>query len=108
MLTNQTISHPVALAVAKYLSHRRDVPQERVVRCKEALKIVGRINREHIYELNKDYEHITVRKHFKKYVEQKGRELDYDGLSHLGRVDPTHSVSKLGLGQGEGRAGMTL
>ena len=45
MLTNQTISHPVALAVAKYLSHRRDVPQERVVRCKEALRIVGRINR---------------------------------------------------------------
>lgn len=34
MLTNQTISHPVALAVAQYLSHQRDIPASRVARCK--------------------------------------------------------------------------
>jgi hypothetical protein len=45
MLTGQTISHEVALTVAKYLSHRGDIPSERIVRCKQALRIVGRINR---------------------------------------------------------------
>ena len=49
MLTNQKISHELALRVASYLSHRGEVPVSRIVRCKEALKIVGRVNREHIY-----------------------------------------------------------
>lgn len=55
MLTNQKISHEVALRVADYLSHRKEIPQNRILKCKEALKIVGKINREHIYELSKDY-----------------------------------------------------
>lgn len=75
MLTGQTISHKLALVVSKYLSHRRDIPQERIVRCKQALKIVGRINREHIYDINKDYEHITIRKQFKKYLESESERI---------------------------------
>lgn len=68
MVTNQKISHPIALAVGQYLSHKRPIPNDRIVRCKEALKIVGKINREHIYEFNKEYEHITTRKHFRKFL----------------------------------------
>lgn len=68
MMTNQKIPHKLALLVSRYLSHRRKVPEERIRRCKDALKIVGRINREHIYELSKDYEHITIRKRFNKYL----------------------------------------
>ena len=45
MLTNQTISHPVAQAVSVYLSHSRELPKKRIDRCKECLKIVGKINR---------------------------------------------------------------
>ena len=92
MVTNQKISHPIALAVSHYLSHKRPIPSDRIVRCKEALKIVGKINREHIYELNKDYEHITIRKHLKRYMEERGEQLDFDGLSYLTEVDPTHSA----------------
>ena len=71
MLTNQTISHKVARAVSSYLSHVRDIPQERIDRCKEALKVVGKINREHIYDFTRDYEHITQRKHFNKYLQNR-------------------------------------
>jgi hypothetical protein len=68
MVTNQIIPHELALAVGQYLSHRGPVPRERIFRCKEALKIVGKINREHIYALNQDYQHITIRKGLKRYI----------------------------------------
>lgn len=68
MLTNQIISHEVAVQVGRYLSHRREVPTERIERCKEVLKVVGRINREHIYDLHQDYQHITHRKHLGDYL----------------------------------------
>ena len=90
MLTNQIISHEVAVQVGQYLSHRRQVPTERIERCKEALRVVGRINREHIYDIHQDYEHITHRKHFGDYLEKRQTELDSTALEFLSRVDPTH------------------
>ena len=91
MLTNQTISHPVAQAVSIYLSHKRDIPQERIDRCKECLRVVGKINREHIYDFSRDYEHITTRKHFQKYLSRRQEELDSSALEMMGEVDPTHN-----------------
>jgi|JI10StandDraft_1071094.scaffolds.fasta_scaffold1232307_2 hypothetical protein len=88
MLTNQKISHETALNVGKYMSHRREVPESRILRCKEALKIIGRISREHIYELSKDYEHITVRKRLNQYLDKRRQELDEMSLEYLTRVDP--------------------
>jgi hypothetical protein len=75
MLTNQKIPHNLALLVSRYLSHRREVPEDRIRRCKAALRIVGRINREHIYDMSKDYEHITVRKHLDKYINERQKQL---------------------------------
>lgn len=55
MVTNQVIPHELASQVGAYLSHRREVPAERVERCKEALRVVGRINRDHIYDFHQEY-----------------------------------------------------
>jgi ABC-type transporter Mla MlaB component len=77
--------------VGRYLSHRRQVPAERVERCKEALKVVGRINRDSIYDLHQEYPHITVRKHFTDYLAHRSSQLDSSALAFLGRVDPTHA-----------------
>lgn len=91
MLTNQVISHEIATQVGNYLSHRREIPAERIERCKEALKVVGRINRDNIYDFNHEYQHITVRKHFANYLEKRSSELDSSAIEFLSRVDPTHS-----------------
>lgn len=92
MLTNQTISHNVASLVSTYLSHSRDIPSERIERCKDCLKITGRINREHIYDINHEYQHITVRKHFNKYLQKREEELNSTSLAFLQRVDPLHQA----------------
>jgi hypothetical protein len=76
MITNQIIPHPIAQRVSRYLSHRHQIPAERIERCKQALKVVGRINREHIYDFNREYDHITVRKHFTDHLEKREKELD--------------------------------
>jgi hypothetical protein len=91
MITNQVISHPLALRTSRYLSHRREVPAERVERCKDCLKVVGRINRDNIYDFGKEYEHITVRKHFNEYLEKRNSELSSTALEFLSRVDPSHN-----------------
>jgi hypothetical protein len=91
MMTNQVISHEVATQVGNYLSHRRQVPAERVERCKDALKVVGRINRDHIYDFHQEYQHITRRKHFADYLQKRTAELDSSALGFLSRLDPTHA-----------------
>jgi len=80
----------VATQVGTYLSHRRHIPAERIERCKEALKVVGRINRDNIYDFQQEYQHITNRKHFKEYLQKRSTELDSSALEFLARVDPTH------------------
>lgn len=91
MLTNQVISHEVAKQVGNYLSHKREIPAERIDRCKEALRVVGRINRDHIYDLHQEYQHITVRKQLADYVDKRSVELDSSALEFLSRIDPVHS-----------------
>jgi hypothetical protein len=52
---------------------------------------VGRINRENIYDFNKDYHHITVRKQFHTHLAQRQKQLTSSSLAFLQRVDPLHN-----------------
>lgn len=40
------------------LSYKRPLSEEFINKCKDCLKIVGKINREFIYAFDKEYEHI--------------------------------------------------
>lgn len=80
------------MKVASYLSHRQEIPAERIERCKECLKVVGRINREKIYDFNYDYAHITARKGFNDYLAKRSTELSSTSLEFLSRVNPTASI----------------
>lgn len=53
------------------LSYKRPLSEEFINKCKDCLKIVGKIDREFIYPFDKEYEHILERKNFIRYVEQK-------------------------------------
>lgn len=53
------------------LSYKRPLSEEFISRCKDCLKIVGKIDREFIYAFDKEYEHILIRKKFMTHVENK-------------------------------------
>jgi hypothetical protein len=42
--------------------------------------VVGRINREHIYDFHQEYEHITQRTHFGDYLQKRSTQLDSTAL----------------------------
>jgi hypothetical protein len=53
--------------------------------------VVGRINRDNIYDFQQEYQHITSRKHFSEYLQKRSSELNSTALEFLSRVDPTHN-----------------
>ena len=78
MQTGQIIPHELALKVGRMLSYKRPLSEEFIDKCKECLKIVGKIDREFIYAFDKEYEHILQRKNFVKYVEDKIQETEHE------------------------------
>lgn len=68
MQTGQIIPHELALRVSRFLSHKRPLSESFVERCKECLKIVGKIDREFIYSFDKEYEHIMLRRNFVRHL----------------------------------------
>ncbi|CAM6001514.1 unnamed protein product [Sphagnum balticum] len=88
MITSQVIDHKTAMRVSDYMSHTRPIPSERIDRAKDALRVVGKINREVIYDFSKEYQHISVRKSFSKYLLERQRELKGTSLDYFVLFDP--------------------
>ncbi len=80
------------------LSYKRPMSEEFIQKCKDCLRIVGKIDRQFIYLFDKDYEHILQRKNFTDYVMQKieDKKNDHRELEDLVAYSPRQY-----LGQGD-------
>jgi hypothetical protein len=68
MVTGQMIPHYLAQNISNLLSHRREIDDKWVEKCKECLRYVGKIDRELIYDVNKDYHHVVKKREMQGMV----------------------------------------
>lgn len=68
MVTRQKIPHHVAKAVEQTLSFKK-VDDVLDGKCKAALEIVGRINRDDIYDFDREYDHILEHNNYQLYLD---------------------------------------
>lgn len=88
MVTNQVIPHHLARQVSDFLSYRRGIPTERIALCKKALKFIGKIDRELIYDPKYDYHHILIRKAFNRYATETNHKLESAAVQHMLKYTP--------------------
>lgn len=68
LLAGQVIPHHLAVQASEFLALNKDQPPLVLARAKEALAMVGGVDRERIYDPRQDYRHILVRKEMMQYL----------------------------------------